>query len=95
MNEGYESEIIARLGSVNAELKHLSKAVDELKSEFRQVRETHVSRAEHAALEERVRELEVMDIQFIEFRAMTRAALSLGAIGSIVGAIATALHFFT
>ncbi len=89
-----EQGILVQLGTISAGLAHLREAVDEVKSELQRQRETQVTRRDHEALKARVKDLEVIEIQFAEFRATVRTAMGLGGSGAVAGAIGTVMHFF-
>ena len=94
MNErDFEQKILVQFGTMTSELSHLRAAVDGLKSELQRLRESQVTRSEHTALDLRVKNLEAMELQFVEFKATVRTAMGLGGSGAIAGLVGTLMHF--
>ena len=91
---GYEQEILVQLGKITSELAHLGTAVADLKGEFQRIRERQVSQSAFDALDQRVKELEGIEVEFAEFRATVKTALGLGGSGAVAGLAGIAVHFF-
>ncbi len=90
-----EQQILVQLGAMSSGLAHIRTDIAELKDELQRQREAQVSRAEHRALDDRVKGLEAMALQFVEFKATVRTAMGLGGSGVVAGVISTAMHFLS